>query len=515
MTSETLPSLPPLAEEEKDDSTIGAVTVSSSVGGVTEETVEKAAKRSINVARTKKKTVTKGKKNSQYWQAEGRPKRPLSGYNLFFKWERERIIKNKDDKKIKQEDIANFHFDRTEGGPKRRHRKSHGKISFRELARNIADKWKALDPETKVMFEQRAAVYKIRYLHEREEWRKQVNEKKNSKKLGDPTSAPPTAAGDESAHPYGAPVNNGEAPLTVPTQQNFAGPFGVQSKMQTAPLLSYGLPIEMQDKLTLARLTQSMAEQTQQCNGLRQPQMGGLDPMTPITGISVSGNHNSGHIHSLSNQYYYPQIPSAGDYYDLADQAYNLAQEVALTHPTPHGSNFQEMAFVGPSPASIFQPLDSGMSNATGGLANDPYFVNQFLQRMLPQKHTNHQLNGAAVTTVHPTTGQDQQLYQQTFSGSLNPQAQVLPQTSKTLPATGQEPGIVQRLQRASQPPPPPPPQPQTHFTPLTAPTGGIAEEDNHVLAMDPHQDLSSPSFDQEDEVDAENPMRNIFEAYV
>ena len=36
---------------------------------------------------------------------------------------------------------------------KRRHRKSHGRISFGDLARAIADQWKAINPKAKEIFE--------------------------------------------------------------------------------------------------------------------------------------------------------------------------------------------------------------------------------------------------------------------------------------------------------------------------------------------------------------------------
>lgn len=89
------------------------------------------------------------------------PKRPLSAYNIFFRRQREDIL---------GEDIAR-EFEITDQ-TKRKHRKTHGKIGFAEMARIISNKWKGLSEADKKPFMELAEVEKKKYIEAVEAWKK-------------------------------------------------------------------------------------------------------------------------------------------------------------------------------------------------------------------------------------------------------------------------------------------------------------------------------------------------------
>lgn len=90
-----------------------------------------------------------------------KPKRPLSGYNMFFRDQRELLLK-----------VI----------PSRNHTGTgHGKIGFQDLAKVIGAKWKQIAPEEKERYESIAAVRRQEYLHRMKEWKK--TQKKNRKTM--------------------------------------------------------------------------------------------------------------------------------------------------------------------------------------------------------------------------------------------------------------------------------------------------------------------------------------------
>ena len=120
-----------------------------------------------------------------------KPKRPLSAYNFYFQLERERIINSSDEDRdltviYTVDDVARLTLTQQrkakENKPKekRSHRKTHGKISFGDLARTIANKWKQLDKTAKEIFEGSASIEKERYRKELGEWNKQMKKWKDA-----------------------------------------------------------------------------------------------------------------------------------------------------------------------------------------------------------------------------------------------------------------------------------------------------------------------------------------------
>jgi HMG (high mobility group) box len=120
-----------------------------------------------------------------------KPRRPLSAYNIFFQLQRERILNDEADSSdtttgftdadcerivsnVSRQRISSSDGSGAGGSSvdpaaaaaaalKRKHRKSHGKIGFAELARTIAAKWKNVDPEMKERFEKYSTTDKKRY----------------------------------------------------------------------------------------------------------------------------------------------------------------------------------------------------------------------------------------------------------------------------------------------------------------------------------------------------------------
>jgi hypothetical protein len=99
----------------------------------------------------------KGKKIRK--KCKDKPKRPLSGYNIFFKEERNRILEDIPDSDAKTP---------ADSAGRKRKKRPHGKIGFESLAKLIGKRWRELTPEQNAVYKNKAAADTLRYKKEME-----------------------------------------------------------------------------------------------------------------------------------------------------------------------------------------------------------------------------------------------------------------------------------------------------------------------------------------------------------
>lgn len=121
-------------------------------------------------------------KKRTWRKPKDKPKRPLSAYNIFFQHARSRIVEDQTEEATTDEIVRSIESILSKSREKRRHRKSHGRISFGDLARAIADQWKNINPKHKEIFDHYAEIDMIRYRRELKVWkeRKELESEANA-----------------------------------------------------------------------------------------------------------------------------------------------------------------------------------------------------------------------------------------------------------------------------------------------------------------------------------------------
>ena len=100
-----------------------------------------------------------------------KPKRPLSAYNIFFKHTRSRIVEGLSEECSIEEQIQSIESIVAKSTETRRHRKIHGQISFGDLARRIADNWKTISKDRRLLFDHYASLDMKRYRRDVAIWK--------------------------------------------------------------------------------------------------------------------------------------------------------------------------------------------------------------------------------------------------------------------------------------------------------------------------------------------------------
>jgi len=114
----------------------------------------------------------------QLSKQRGRPKRALTAYNIFFKEAREQILA--DQQKYHQPYISNKEGKRGKGVRNCVAENPHG-VSFVDMGKMIAKRWKELDNEARLMYKERAKAEKRRYRDKLAEYKMNEREKVEAK----------------------------------------------------------------------------------------------------------------------------------------------------------------------------------------------------------------------------------------------------------------------------------------------------------------------------------------------
>ena len=216
----------------------------------------------------------KGGKKS-WKKPAGKPKRPLSAYNIFFKEERARLV-------AEINGAAAEEAERQQSEAARSHRKTHG-MGFAGLAQNIAGKWKTLDNASRRPYEKKAAVDKARYVREVAAWKTSLQEAGEQGHAAGYSTAPSTPR----AHQVTDSSSEDEAPRRRGKKRKSPG-----KKTTTPKRKQSKSPKKQRSRATSGTSTTSAANQHQLFHMHHDQQMDSSEqyylPSHPSTGTSTT-----------------------------------------------------------------------------------------------------------------------------------------------------------------------------------------------------------------------------------
>ena len=170
---------------------------------------------------------------------------------MYFQWERRRILDGTDhlELRVTPEDVRNLVIAHANRG-KRAHRKSHGKISFRDLARTIAARWKKIDEAPKAVFDNQAMIEKEKYSRAYKAWKARQKARDKARGNEEPKKKPKKTLKKKADG-----VELGAAPIAAVTMANQSPPA-----MQQPGLLQ---PIPALHQHQQQMMNQTMGQQQQ------------------------------------------------------------------------------------------------------------------------------------------------------------------------------------------------------------------------------------------------------------
>ena len=211
----------------------------------------------------------------------GKPKRPLSAYNIFFKEERARLVAEINGSANGGASAAE-EADRQQSEAARSHRKTHG-MGFAGLAQNIAGKWKTLDNASRRPYEKKAAVDKARYVREVAAWKTSLQEAGEQGHAAGYSTAPSTPR----AHQVTDSSSEDEAPRRRGKKRKSPG-----KKTTTPKRKQSKSPKKQRSRATSGTSTTSAANQHQLFHMHHDQQMDSSEqyylPSHPSTGTSTA-----------------------------------------------------------------------------------------------------------------------------------------------------------------------------------------------------------------------------------